>query len=404
MTNKIDITMLEGLEANWNFPTSIFFGVGKIDKLADVCNGLNIHDPLLVTDEGLAKQPFVKDILQSNEDAGFKIAVFSGVKSNPTGANIEQGVSAYKKGHHDGVIALGGGSALDAGKAIALMVGQDHLLWDFEDVGDNWTCVNPGGIAPVVAIPTTAGTGSEVGRASVIVDEATSSKKIIFHPNMMPDVVIEDPALTQGLPAHITAATGIDAFVHNLEAYCSPGYHPMADGIALEGMRLVKEWLPVAFDNGDDLVARSHMLIASSMGATAFQKGLGGIHALAHPLGAVFDKHHGLLNAILMPYVLIKNKSAIEAKINHIAHYLELDDVSFNGFMAWVLKFRQDLNIPNDLAAIDIDLTKCILIGQLAVQDSCASGNPIKFTETQYSEIFQCAVDGLLSGVLKGDS
>ena len=398
MASKIDITVLEDLVANWNYPTSIIFGAGKISLLADVCKGLNVNRPLLVTDAGLAKQPFIKGILQVNEDAGFEIAVFSGVKPNPTSINIEEGVDAYKKGKHDGVIAIGGGSALDAGKAIALMVGQNDSLWDFEDVGDNWTRINPEGIAPVVAVPTTAGTGSEVGRASVIVDEATSSKKIIFHPKMMPDVVIEDSALTQGLPAHITAATGIDAFVHNLEAYYTPGYHPMADGIALEGMRLIKEWLPAAFANGDDLVARSHMLIASSMGAAAFQKGLGGIHALAHPLGAVFDKHHGLLNAILMPYVLIKNKSAIEEKIRHIAHYLELDDVSFNGFMAWVIKFRQDFNIPNDLSAIGIDSTKKELIGQLAVQDSTAGGNPIKFNEDQYSRIFQCAVEGDLNG------
>lgn len=399
MASKIDITVLEDLVANWNYPTSIIFGAGKISLLADVCKGLNVNRPLLVTDEGLATLPFIKDILQSNENAGFKIAVYSGVKPNPTKANIDEGVEAYKKGKHDGVIAIGGGSALDAGKAIALMVGQNDSLWDFEDVGDNWTRVNPEEIAPVVAVPTTAGTGSEVGRASVIVDEATSSKKIIFHPKMMPDVVIEDSALTQGLPAHITAATGIDAFVHNLEAYCTPGYHPMADGIALEGMRLIKEWLPAAFANGDDLVARSHMLIASSMGATAFQKGLGGIHALAHPLGAVFDKHHGLLNAILIPYVLIKNKSAIEEKIKHVAHYLELDDVSFNGFMDWVIKFRRGLNIPNDLAAIGIDLMKKELIGQLAVQDSCASGNPIQFSEDEYSAIFQCAVEGDLECV-----
>ena len=402
MPDKIDIIALDDLQANWNFPAPIRFGVGKISQLSEICQELKIKHPLLVTDQGLAEQSFIKDILQANEDAGVKTVMFSHVKPNPTGTNIEEGVEVYKKGKHDGVIVIGGGSALDAGKAIALMAGQDRPLWDFEDVGDNWTRINPSGMAPVIAIPTTAGTGSEVGRASVIVDESTSSKKIIFHPKMMPDVVIEDPVLTQGLPAHLTAATGIDAFVHNLEAYCTPAYHPMADGIALEGLRLIKEWLPVAFANGDDLVARSHMLIASSMGAAAFQKGLGGIHALAHPLGAVFDKHHGLLNAILMPYVLLRNKPAIEEKINHIARYLDLDDVSFNGFMDWVVKFRQGLNIPNDLGAIgitlDIALAKKDLIGRLAVQDSCAGGNPIQFSEDQYSEIFQCAVNGTLNG------
>ena len=397
-TNKIDITALTKLQANWNFPTTIRFGAGKISQLAEVCKELKINKPLLVTDAGLAEQDFVKAIMQANVDAGVKTSIFSGVKPNPTGANVEDGVAAYKKGKHDGVIALGGGSALDAAKAIALMVDQNYSLWDFEDIGNNWKRINPQGMAPVIAVPTTAGTGSEVGRAAVIVDEASSSKKIIFHPNMMPDIVIEDPELSQSLPAHITAATGIDAFVHNLEAYCAQVYHPMADGIALEGMRLIKEWLPVAFANGNDLVARSHMLIASSMGATAFQKGLGAIHALAHPLGAVYDKHHGLLNAILMPYVLLRNKPVIEQKIIHIARYLDLDDVSFNGFMSWIIEFRQDLGIPDDLGAIGISLSKKELIGRLAAQDSCAASNPVQFSEEGYSQIFQCAVKGMIKG------
>lgn len=397
-TNKIDITALTKLQANWNFPTAIRFGAGKISQLAEVCKELKINKPLLVTDAGLAEQDFVKAIMQANVDAGVKTSIFSGVKPNPTGANVEDGVAAYKKGKHDGVIALGGGSALDAAKAIALMVDQNYSLWDFEDIGNNWKRINPQGMAPVIAVPTTAGTGSEVGRAAVIVDEASSSKKIIFHPNMMPDIVIEDPELSQSLPAHITAATGIDAFVHNLEAYCAQVYHPMADGIALEGMRLIKEWLPVAFANGNDLVARSHMLIASSMGATAFQKGLGAIHALAHPLGAVYDKHHGLLNAILMPYVLLRNKPVIEQKIIHIARYLDLDDVSFNGFMSWIIEFRQDLGIPDDLGAIGISLSKKELIGRLAAQDSCAGSNPVQFSEEGYSQIFQCAVKGMIKG------
>ena len=274
------------------------------------------------------------------------------------------------------------------------MVGQKRPLWDFEDVGDNWRRVNAAGMAPTVAIPTTAGTGSEVGRASVIVDEACHRKKIIFHPRMLPAVVIADPALTRGLPPAITAATGMDAFVHNLEAYCALGYHPMADGIALEGMRLVKEWLPVAFGRGEDLAARSHMLVASSMGATAFQKGLGAVHALAHPLGAVFDKHHGLLNAILLPYVLVRNRPAIEARLTHVARCLGLSDASFDGFMDWLLEFRAALGIPADLAAIGIDAEQSAMIGQMAAQDPSAGGNPVAFTPEQYAEIFVAAVDG----------
>ncbi len=394
MTNTIDPTMLDKLRGNWNYPTSVRFGVGRCQELPEICRQLKMHKPLLVTDEGLVKQKFLADIIKLNQAAGVPTAVFSDVKSNPTGANVEAGIKVYHQGKHDGVIALGGGSALDAGKAIALMIGQKRPLWDFEDVGDNWRRVETAGMATTIAIPTTAGTGSEVGRASVIVDESCHLKKIIFHPKMLPAMVIADPALTQGLPPAITAATGMDAFAHNLEAYCALGYHPMADGIALEGMRLIKEWLPTAFTRGDDLVARSHMMVASSMGAAAFQKGLGAVHALAHPLGALFDKHHGLLNAILLPYVLVQNKSAIEAKLAHVARCLELSDPSFSGFMNWMLEFRAALNIPADLSAIGIGVEKSALIGQMAAQDPSAGGNPIAYTPERYAEIFVNAVNG----------
>lgn len=392
----IDLTDTEQLTGNWNYPTTIYFGVGRIKELTKHCQQLNITKPLLVTDTGLIKLPFVTNLVEEIRKAGMHIDVFSDVKSNPSGSNISTGVQAFKQGQHDGVVALGGGSALDAGKAIALMSGQNRPLWDFEDIGDNWLRVDPAGIVPTIAIPTTAGTGSEVGRASVIVDEDHQSKKIIFHPDMLPKIVIADPQLTQGLPPHITAATGVDAFVHNLEAYCAPGYHPMADGIAVEGMRLIKQWLPVAFANGDDLTARSHMLVASSMGATAFQKGLGAVHALAHPLGAHYDAHHGLLNAILLPYVLQRNKTPIEQRIIHLARCLELDDISFDGFFEWILQFRYLLQIPETLQAIGISNEKKDLIGQLATQDPSAAGNPITFTHQQYTEIFDNAVKGEL--------
>ncbi|VAW62351.1 Alcohol dehydrogenase [hydrothermal vent metagenome] len=395
MINTTDITTLDDLQANWNYPAPIRFGAGCISQLPALCKQLNINKPLMVTDAGLVKQAFIQEIIDDSQKAGIEITVFSGVKPNPTGANIEQGVAAYHKGGHDGVIATGGGSALDAGKAIALMAGQTLSIWDFEDAGDNWKRVDSEKMAPLIAVPTTAGTGSEVGRSSVIVNETDQSKKIIFHPDMMPDIVIEDPALTRALPPYITAATGVDAFVHCLEAWCAPAYHPMADGIALEGMRLIKQWLPVAFKDGEDLVARSHMLVASSMGASAFQKGLGGIHALAHPLGALYDKHHGLLNAILLPYVLHRNKPAIENKIKHLAYYLQLDDISFNGFMNWITDFRAALNIQSNLSLIDINLEEKKRIGRMATEDACASGNPVKLTALEYSQIFECAVKGV---------
>jgi len=397
MENKIDIINMKKLQGDWNYPTSIRFGIGCVADLYDTCKKLNMTKPLLVTDSGLAKLNMVTDLIESNKIKGLDIQVFSDVKPNPTGDNVQQGVYFYKKNECDGVIAFGGGSGIDAGKTIALMAAQEYSLWDFEDVGVNWKRVNPQGIAPCIAIPTTAGTGSEVGRASVVVDELSHTKKIIFHPNMLPDLVIADAQLTQNLPAHITAATGMDAFVHSLEAYCVNSYHPMADGVALESMRLIKEWLPCAYKNGSNLVARSHMLVASTMGATAFQKGLGGVHALAHPLGAIYDKHHGLLNAILLPYVLLKNKSVIGNKINHVANCLNLKNNNFDEFFNWVLEFRSKLGVASNLKSIGLNTDKSELIGQLASKDSTASGNPISFSAEQYSEIFENAVNGNLS-------
>ena len=383
---------IDSLIGNWNYPTTIWFGCGRIKELPTACKNLGIKNPLLVTDAGLVKLTMIEEAVEANKQANIATAIFSDVKPNPNGENINAGVAQFKQGNHDGVIAFGGGSALDAAKAIALMAGQTRPIWDFEDVGDNWLRVDPNGIAPVVAIPTTAGTGSEVGRASVIVDEAVHVKKIIFHPRMLPEIVIEDPELIVGLPKHITAATGMDALSHNLEAYCAPGYHPLADGIAIEGMRLIKNWLPVACSDPANLEARSHMLIASSMGATAFQKGLGAMHALAHPLGAIYDAHHGLLNAILMPYVVKRNQSAIEQKMQHLARCLELKEFSVEGVLSWILELRQTIGIPDNLKSIGIDASRADEIAKLATEDPSAGGNPIQLSETEYAELFTEAV------------
>lgn len=294
------------------------------------------------------------------------------------------------------MIAIGGGSALDVGKAIALMVGQSLPIWDFEDVGDNWKRVNVAGVAPSIAIPTTSGTGSEVGRASLIIDETAHRKVIIFHPSMLPKVVLADPELTVGLPPHLTAATGIDAFVHNLEAYCSPFYHPMAHGIALEGMKMIHDYLPRAYADGKDIEARSQMLSASIMGATAFQKGLGGVHALSHPIGAIFDTHHGLANAIMLPYVLVRNRPEVEQRIADAARYIGLEDASFNGFLQWILQIRQNLKVPHSLSEINIDHTRAQEIGVAAKKDPSDGGNPVTLSEQDYTEIFLAAVEGKL--------
>jgi alcohol dehydrogenase class IV len=391
---------------DWNYPTAIKFGNGRIAELPQLCQQLNMHCPLIVTDPGLVHFSFLKKIEQSLPAAG----LFFDIKANPNGENITAGIAAFKQGQHDGVIAVGGGSALDAGKAIALMVGQSLPIWEFEDVGDNWRKVDSEKIAPIIAVPTTAGTGSEVGRAAVIVDENSQSKKIIFHPDMLPKQVILDPELTQALPASLTAATGMDAFVHNFEAFCAPGFHPMADGIALQGMKLIKEWLPMAYRDGSNLEARGNMLTASTMGATAFQKGLGACHALAHPLGALYDKHHGLLNAVLLPYVITTNAQAIEDKLQTVCQFLNIEHASSDSqnshsqssysqtFLTWLLAFRKELDIPATLADIGIHTNDPIArehaIAELAHADPSAAGNPISLTVEQYQHLFQYAITG----------
>ncbi len=399
MPNATNNSTLQQLQGNWSFPTAVSFGVGTIGQLPAACREEGINKPLLITDAGLAKLDFVTELIDANERAGLSTGLFCNVKPNPTGSNVEEGVQVYQQGQHDGIIALGGGSALDAAKAIALMVGQHRPLWDFEDVGDNWLRVDAEGIAPLIAIPTTAGTGSEVGRASVIVDETRQRKIIIFHPGMLANRVIADPELTTGLPAQLTAATGMDAFVHSLEAWCATGYHPMADGIALQAMTLISKWLPLAYSQADNLEARSHMLAASMMGAVAFQKGLGAVHALAHPLGALYDKHHGLLNAILLPYVLQHNKHAIADKLTHTARVLELDDVSVEGFLRWILQLRKTLQIPDDLQSIGINTEQSELIGEMAAADPSATGNPVLLSATQYAAVFETAVHGHDTGL-----
>jgi hypothetical protein len=387
---------LDTLKANWNYPTNIRHGIGRINELADACKELGMHSPLLVTDPGLAALPMISEAVATCKQAGLRCGVFSQIKSNPSSDNVTDGVLEYKQGNHDGVIAFGGGSAIDAAKAVALMVGQDRPLWDFEDAGDNWKRVCTQSMAPVVAVPTTSGTGAEVGRASVISDEQQHLKRLIFHPNMLPSIVILDPELTVGLPPNLTAATGMDAFSHALEAYCSPYYHPMAEGIALEAIRLIKNYLPRAVAVGSDLEARAQVMVSSTMGATAFQRGLGGMHALAHSLGALYDSHHGLLNAVLMPYVVKANRSMIETRIERLSRYLELEDSSFDGFVNWIVAFRAELGIPHSLAETGIDTAQIEKIGQMAVKDLAAGGNPIQFTPQQYSDICMTAINGKL--------
>ena len=385
------------MNANWNYPTAIRVGPDRLSEIGDCCLSLNLRNPLLITDPGIKDFPFINAAVDSCKASGLECGMFSDVQPNPTGTNIEQGVTAFNSGDHDGVIAIGGGSALDAGKAIALMAKQGVSIWELEDVGDNWTKADGAGIAPIVAIPTTAGTGSEVGRASVILDEAAKVKKIIFHPKMVPAIVILDPMVTTGLPPMLTAATGMDALSHSLEAWCSPAYHPMAEGIAAEGIRLVRNYLPTAVTSGSDVEARTQMLVASMMGATAFQRGLGAMHALAHPLGALYNAHHGTLNAVLMPYVLVANRQVKEPRIIHLARSIDIPNSSFDSFLDWVLELRETVSIPQKLEDLGIDDNQVDLIGKMAEVDPSAGTNPILFDASQYQSIFMNALHGNLS-------
>ncbi|WP_027834757.1 iron-containing alcohol dehydrogenase [Maritalea myrionectae] len=367
------------LVGNWNYPTPIRFGAGRIVEIADACAAAGIKKPLLVSDKGLANLEITTKTLDLLDKAGLGRAMFSEVDPNPNEKNLEAGLTQYREGGHDGVIAFGGGSALDLGKVIAFMAGQTRPIWDFEDIGDWWTRADADAIAPIVAVPTTAGTGSEVGRASVITNSVTHEKKIIFHPKILPAVVICDPELSVGMPPFITAGTGMDAFAHCLEAFCSPHYHPMSQGIALEGLRLVKEYLPKAYKDGSDIEARAHMMSAAAMGSTAFQKGLGAIHALSHPIGAVHNTHHGTTNAVVMQPVLQFNRPAVEDRLAMAANYLGISG-GFDGFYAFVGELNDNLGIPKNLTDLGIENPDLDKLTKSALQDPSTGGNPVEMT------------------------
>ena len=384
------------MKINWNYPSTIWVGENRIDELSEACKNLDIKNPLFVTDKDLVNLSFIKNIISENLKKFKQFNIFSNFSGNPIGENVEEGVEEFKKKRCDGIIAIGGGSALDVGKAISFMSVQKRPIWDFEDVGDYWKRAIIENIPPIVAIPTTAGTGSETGRASAIINKKTGVKKIIFHPKILPSIVILDPILTLELSPRLTAATGMDALAHNIEAFCSPNFHPMADGIAIEGMKLIKDALLIAFKDGRNIPARQKLLSASSMGSAAFQKGLGAIHSLSHPVNSLFNIHHGLSNAIFMPYVLTFNKSSIEKKIVSICDYLDLEK-NFESFLKWILDLRASLDIPNKLSDV-MDCTKINLdqLSQMALEDPSTNGNPKRLNKDDFKKMYEYSISGNL--------
>ena len=378
---------------NWNYPTPIWFGPGRIKDIQKACDDLNILNPLIVTDPGILKTDIITKL---NSYLKTTAKIYSEVQGNPTGKNVKDGVDFFNSFQNDGVIAVGGGSGMDTGKGIAFMAKQKKPIWDFEDIGDYWTRANSDVIFPIIAVPTTAGTGSETGRAGVFTNEVTKVKKIIFHPKMLPSTVILDPELTLPLPPHLTAYTGMDALAHCLEAYCSNLFHPLSQGIALEGISIIKKYLQKAFSNGEDIEARGNMLAASSMGSIAFQKGLGAIHSLSHPVGALYNTHHGLTNAVFMPYVLKKNRNVIENKLIALSRYIELSNQSFDGFMTWILDLRESLQIPHTLEELIHEDTKLEEMSAMALEDPTAGSNPINLNQSDFLKLYQDSFKGIL--------
>mgnify|MGYP001036165069 FL=1 len=378
---------------NWNYPTPIWFGPGRIKDIQKACDDLNILNPLIVTDPGILKTDIITKL---NNNLKTTAKIYSEVQGNPTGKNVKDGVDFFNSFQNDGVIAVGGGSGMDTGKGIAFMAKQTKPIWDFEDIGDYWTRANSDVIFPIIAVPTTAGTGSETGRAGVFTNEETKVKKIIFHPKMLPSTVILDPELTIPLPSHLTAYTGMDALAHCLEAYCSNLFHPLSQGIALEGISIIKKYLQKSFSNGDDIEARGNMLAASSMGSIAFQKGLGAIHSLSHPVGALYNTHHGLTNAVFMPYVIKKNRDAIEDKLIALSRYIELSNQSFDGFMTWILNLRESLQIPHTLEELIHEDTKLEEMSAMALVDPTAGSNPIDLNQLDFLKLYKDSFKGIL--------
>ena len=379
------------LSANWSYPTDIRFGAGRIAELGECCKEAGITRPLLVTDRGLASLPITQDTLDLMEQAGLGRAMFSEVDPNPTEINMEAGRKVFLDGNHDGVIAFGGGSGLDLGKLLAFMAGQTRPVWDFEDIGDWWKRADADGIAPIIAVPTTAGTGSEVGRASVIVNSQSHVKKIIFHPRILPSIVISDPELTVGMPPFITAGTGMDAFIHCFEAFCSPNFHPMSQGIALEGMRLVKENLHRVYADAADIEARGQMLVAAAMGAVAFQKGLGATHAVSHSVGAIYNTHHGMTNAVVLPSVIAMNRLAIENRVDDITRYLGIAN-GFDGFTQFIMTLRESLGVPERLRDMGVGTDRIEEMTRMALEDPSAGGNPVKMTAENTRALFEACI------------
>ena len=375
---------------NWNYPTNIWFGIDRAKQIQEACNQLNVKNPLIVTDPGLLKTPIIDQI---NSDLSKKTIVYSEVQGNPTGSNVTNGVKVFLDGNHDGVIAIGGGSGMDAGKGIAFLAHQSLPLWDFEDIGDWWTKADSSVIKPIIAIPTTAGTGSEVGRAGVFLNEDNHKKKIIFHPKMLPEIAILDPSLTLNLPKSITAGTGMDALAHCIEAFSSPFYHPMAEGTAVEGLRLVKENIQEVYHNGSNVEARAHMLVASMMGAAAFQKGLGAIHSITHPVNSLYHTHHGTTNGTVMPFVLNFNRSVIEKKFDRLAKFLNISN-GFGGVVNWIIELKKEMEIPETLKEMGVNKGEEVKLAPLAQEDPSTGGNPLEMNENKFQELILNCIEG----------
>ena len=361
---------------DWSFPVPIAYGPGRLKEIAGFCRDAGMSRPLVVTDRGSAALPFLADLMRLLSEGGLHAALYSEISPNPRDDEIAGGRAMFRDGGHDGIIAIGGGSGMDGGKAIALTATNDIDLWafEFEQTPPDMSAHAP--FPPLITIPTTAGTGAETESTAMITDTAKGMKWCIWHAELKPALALLDPEITLGLPPHLTAWTGADALVHAIEAYCVPGFHPLCDGVALEGLRLVARWLPVAVAEPGNLQARGAMLAGSCLAGVAFLKGLGMVHAVSHMVGAEYDTQHGLTNAVLLPSVLRFNAGHIEDKVTPMAQAMGLTETGFDAVHAHICALLDDIGIPKTLADIGVSEDCAARIAAKALQDSAAGTNP----------------------------
>ena len=396
MTENIDVSNsdLDGIlnPQDWSFPVPIKYGPGRLVEAGGHCIMMGVHNPLIVTDRGSHKLPFIGQLQNHLTNAGLTVGLYSDISPNPKDTEIGAGRAQFISGGHDAIIAIGGGSAMDGGKSICLTANNDIDLWAFE-YEQKAPEINANQSFPkLITIPTTAGTGAETESTAMVTHVEKGMKFCVWHPELKPSLVLLDPELTIGLPANLTAWTGADAMTHAIEAYLVPGFNPLCDGLALEGLALVSKWLQISVNEPHNMKARGAMLVGSCLGGIAFLKGLGLVHAISHMVGAEFDTQHGLTNAVVLPVVLRFNLPGQELKVQRMAQAMGLEDTSTEGFIRHIEGVLDDINIPNSLSDLDIPMASAQRLAEKSILDSAAQTNPRTATVPEISTLIEEAI------------